>query len=750
MKHIFIILLLLSLAFPCFSLSITNNGKAKAVVVLGKDAIEPEKYAANEFVKYIEQISGAKLEIVNKPSKSLSNIYIGQTTETKKVYNTNWNALKFDGICIVSRSNNLILAGDRPRGSIYAVYEFLEKYLNCQFFTDTVETVPKTPTITIKSINYIYVPALKYREMFNAPALHHTDYSIKRKLNGHYNDIPKEKGGHYSIIGWCHTFDQLLPYDKYGKDHPEWYSSVNGKRQSGYTQLCLTNPEVIENLSEKVLEECRKNPDAGYISVSMNDNTIYCQCDNCNAFVKKYGNQSDLLLWAVNKVAKKVKKEFPDFMVDTLAYTYTREAPKTIKADDNVIVRICPIEADFTKPKTAKENENIYKYVNEWKKMSKNLFAWNYIAWYGNFYLMHPGILNLKPDIIFYEQSNIKGIFEQGDAYNEDMSLNKLKTYVGAKLLWNPNLDPITLIKDFDNAYYGPEAGKYMTDFVLLFEKLAIKSDKSKGEQPLNNAFIDNDNMIKEFKFLEKAYNATLNNETLNKRVITQMLCFQMAWLNKSAKDREYINSNTNLLYKNKIDFLNAFVKHCKATDNVFYGEGFHMDKSILGLDFNAPLVKSKNIPKEAKDIPNSDWVEFQPKDLQLYALGSYTFLEDDPSSPTGKTARLVNNNVEWVLQCNFANLIFTDIEKADIYADVKIDLGNESGNLFGYGTYDGIIGHGAYVNRDDYKNIGEYQTIYLGKRDITPGMYFYIFPTNNPNICKNIYIARIFMIKSK
>ena len=35
------------------------------------------------------------------------------------------------------------------------------------------------------------------------------------KLNGHMSRIPPEWGGHYTIIGWCHTFYGLIPPNKY-------------------------------------------------------------------------------------------------------------------------------------------------------------------------------------------------------------------------------------------------------------------------------------------------------------------------------------------------------------------------------------------------------------------------------------------------------------------------------------------------------------------------------------------------------
>ena len=62
---------------------------------------------------------------------------------------------------------------------------------------------------------------------------------------------------------WVHTFDRILPSDIYGKEHPEYYSFINGKRQPGnHSQWCLTNPEVFEVVAQKIDSIFKANPDA--------------------------------------------------------------------------------------------------------------------------------------------------------------------------------------------------------------------------------------------------------------------------------------------------------------------------------------------------------------------------------------------------------------------------------------------------------------------------------------------------------
>ncbi|MCH8962875.1 MAG: DUF4838 domain-containing protein, partial [Bacteroidetes bacterium] len=51
-------------------------------------------------------------------------------------------------------------------------------------------------------------------------------------------------------MGPVHSYYHYLPPVQYFKDHPEWYSLVDGERVSSGGQLCLTNPEMLQELVE--------------------------------------------------------------------------------------------------------------------------------------------------------------------------------------------------------------------------------------------------------------------------------------------------------------------------------------------------------------------------------------------------------------------------------------------------------------------------------------------------------------------
>ena len=238
------------------------------------------------------------------------------------------------------------LAGDRPRGTLYAVYTFLEDMVGCRWWSSSESFTPQLATLEIPELNTVYVPKLLCREAFYRDAFDGV-YAARSKCNGHFERIAPEYGGHYTILGWCHTFYQILPPDTYFAAHPEWYSEIGGKRTFDRAQLCLTNEEMRAEFVKNALEWIRKDPTSGIISISQNDCGGACACAKCAALQEQEGAASGPIIHFVNAVAEAIEQEFPDMLIETLAYSYTRHAPKHVKPRENVLIRLCSIECSF-------------------------------------------------------------------------------------------------------------------------------------------------------------------------------------------------------------------------------------------------------------------------------------------------------------------------------------------------------------------------------------------------------------------
>ena len=155
-------------------------------------------------------------------------------------------------------------------------------------------------------------------------------------------------------------------------------------------QLCLSNPEVLEELCKNLETKMKENPDKKIWSVSQNDNESSCQCENCRRLDSIYGGVSGTMIWFVNQVAER----FPDKVISTLAYQQTRHAPKNIKPAENVNIMLCSIECPRHRPISADSSEHSFQRdLADWTALTHNIFLWDYVVQFRNYMDPFPNLL---------------------------------------------------------------------------------------------------------------------------------------------------------------------------------------------------------------------------------------------------------------------------------------------------------------------------------------------------------------------
>src|SRR5439155_438422 len=181
------------------------------------------------------------------------------------------------------------------------------------------------------------------------------------------------------------------------------------------------------------------------ISVSQNDTINYCQCEQCKALDDAEGSPAASLLKFVNAVAEAIEPDHPNVRIDTLAYQYTRKPPKTIRPRRNVIVRLCSIECCFAHPLEtcpAQENRRFRDDIVAWGPVAPLLYVWDYTTDFGHYQQPFPNFDVLQSNVRFFVKHGVKSLFEQGNySGGGGGEMEPLRTYVLAKLLWNPDTD---------------------------------------------------------------------------------------------------------------------------------------------------------------------------------------------------------------------------------------------------------------------------------------------------------------------
>jgi hypothetical protein len=514
-------------------MTIAQNNTAKVVIVIAEEATEPERHAADELAGFLRQITGAKFDIKAPPAAGQSRLLVGPGAAKLAEADFSTEGLGSDGIVIRTVDNDLILAGGRPRGTLYAVYTFLEDHVGCRWWSSKASTIPVKPTLEVGRLNFRYVPPLEYRETFWFDAFD-GDWAVRNKSNGNSERLDEKRGGKHKYEGFVHTFFPLIPPEKYFEDHPEWFSEINGKRVHERAQLCLTNEEMRAELVKNLKERLRNNPAATIASVSQNDWHGNCKCSKCAAIEKEEGSPAGLMLRFVNAVAEEIEDEFPNVAISTLAYQYTRKPPKITKPRHNVIVRLCSIECSFSKPLSDERNKNFRDDIVGWSKICNRLYIWDYTTNFRHYIMPHPNLRVLGPNVKFFVDHSVKGIFEQGAYTSNGAEMAELRAWVLAKLLWDPSLDGQELIDEFIAGYYGP-AGPHMKEYLNITHNAVEESGDHLGCFSQHTAkFLSFETLSRGWEQLKAAEEAVQDNPELLFRVRVAQLpiiyTFIMRW----------------------------------------------------------------------------------------------------------------------------------------------------------------------------------------------------------------------------
>ncbi len=437
-------------------------------IVLPEDPAEAEQYAAEELIKYIELATGKTLEIAESADKA---IYIGGYPDAAHID---------DGFDIKVVDGDLIISGSIPRGTLYGVYTFLEEYIGWRWFDPECIVVHVNDFIQIPvDLNDRQNPIFTSRagRWMNMKA--DRDFASKNKINANRDARPIDDdylGGLYGTVFTGHTFSRLVSPQKYYAEHPEWFTehSELDKGNYGASQICLTNPEVLEVAIASLREILAANPTAKYVGVGQNDNQSYCICEDCYRIDELEGSHAGSLLRFVNAIAEDIEKDYPDVIIQTFAYQYTRTPPQITVPRENVQIMLCPIECCFyhaLDDDSCRVNRSFMKDFAGWSEICDNIAIFDYSNNFDEYCTFYPNFDSLREDARVYAEHGVKNMFTDCQ-YTVSGELGELRSYLISKLYWDPYMTEEEYqyhMDDFLKGYYGEgwEAVRYYIDTAM-------------------------------------------------------------------------------------------------------------------------------------------------------------------------------------------------------------------------------------------------------------------------------------------
>ncbi|MEZ5195646.1 MAG: DUF4838 domain-containing protein [Bacteroidales bacterium] len=510
-------------------LILVDGGPQDYSIIVSATAQQNELKAAYGLRKYIEEMSGVELNIITDVGQlSAHEILIGNSNriDSPKLLDE-IDHLDKDGFVIKTIGDKLLIAGGDGKGTLYGVYSFLEEHLGCRRYSSEVSVIPTLENIVIGKIDDKQEPAFEFRELHMPGPRSDASFRDWHKLDF------KEGENEWGMF--VHTFDDFIPYDKYFKTHPEYFSYLNVQRIPD-GQLCLSNPDVFNLVVEDLKVRMREKPKALYWSVSQNDTYKPCECSNCRKEYEEYGGYSGAMVHFVNNVAA----EFPDKAISTLAYQYTRSAPTNIKPADNVNIMFCSIECNRSRPLSSDPlSASFRKDMEDWCELTDNIFMWDYVVQFRSLISPFPNFNVLQPNIKYFRDNGIQMMFQQGSG-GLISEFVELRTYIIAKLLWNPDANAEAIMDDFLLGYYGP-AGKYLRQYIDLMHEELAKSGGDLGiyGYPYDgiNTYLTPELITKYEDLFDQAEKSVKDSQEYMERVKVARLPIEFAILDISLRD---------------------------------------------------------------------------------------------------------------------------------------------------------------------------------------------------------------------
>ncbi len=506
---------------------ITENGVAKAHIVVLDGADPLEQYAAEELAYHISKVSGAQIPTVNTAAQDSLPMIIAtpdSLPELETLFPEDLTWLRDlgvqgsnevwgdDGFAVRTHEGKIYIFGANAKGALNGVYDFIEENMDVLWVRSNEEIgmiYDEQPTVTVLKTDYREKSPFSIRGWHLCGGTIHSnpETSImlaRNKFNTHSSNTREE----YGIVryGVAHNVKELVYKSPiYNPEETEyWCTNSTGEHvpYESSTQINFFSMKAAEAAAASIVAAYKDTnekyafigmEDAGWSDVFPEQSQAFEYAPGQFVEANSPAYQSTVFFTFVNRVARLVKEELPDLTIGAFAYFFAT-TPPVCEIEDNVCVTFCTYEENLTTlteetwgDKSIREFENLKK----WTELTSNIMIYSYYGCIrcGSIY-PRPIWDRLQTDAQFFAEHGFKGVQAEGIAddagvygwlkeYYEDgvtpytnsnqWDMNALSFWVYGKLLWNPYEDVDALVVKFCDKVYG-NASEHMQEFYRLVQ----------------------------------------------------------------------------------------------------------------------------------------------------------------------------------------------------------------------------------------------------------------------------------------
>lgn len=415
-------------------------------------AIHAQDGAAGELLQEVLSQQTGQSVFAPHPTAEQFVIHVGMTPYAESL-KLDLETLHPFGYYMVCRDGkNLVLAGKSSAGTAYAVADFLKRFTGYRDFGHGRfnKVLPSIDVITLPE-------KLEIREEPDIDS-----YTVA--WTG--NTVFGRTGRTTTLAG--HNLWRVVPPEKYGESHPEYYPLVNGKRVKVTPKLhgtwnpCLANPDLPELVRQYADEYFKSNPDKKGLPMGVNDGAGDCQCDFCREELRKYGNQYSGFY---NMAARELQKTHPGRFIHIFAYSQRAlQPPRNITLEPNILVEVTGMS-------------DPYAAMEKWRDAgAKLLGVYDYMYSCGTRYTtprFYPSSV-LKAWRKACAEYGLKAIWVE--YYPASDVFDAPRQYVLNEFAWNRNVEWDALLDDYCRSMYGA-ASKPVKNFFTRLDQIYARSE---------------------------------------------------------------------------------------------------------------------------------------------------------------------------------------------------------------------------------------------------------------------------------
>ncbi|MHB8993656.1 MAG: DUF4838 domain-containing protein [Armatimonadota bacterium] len=454
-------------------LPLAQDGQSAYSIYVEAAAPSSVKAAAADLQTYFEQVTGAKLPIINEHKPPM--IVLGANSVSARAGLTA-DKLPIEGYRLVTKGVDLFIlgpdaadgaltpAGGTSNGTANGVYAFIEKALGVRWLMpgEHGDYIPSLKSLSLET------------DLTDAP------FFLNRRVPYTQEKRPETKQwwarqrlGYSLSLYHSHNWQHFNMADF--KAHPEWFAEQGGNRMppaGDRFKLCVTNPGLVRVFAERAIKYFDDKPEATCYSLSPTDSAGWCECANCKARYEKTPagelSVTPAIIHFYNNVAKLVAQKYPQKLLAGYVYAdYVYPPSNPIPLASNVFLVWAPsFDYGFTlyRPDIQKQWDEL---VPQWLKVTRN------ISYYDLPNCIHnemgainpPGLKILEWLYPRLKQSGMKGVYVYGSpAWGYAGPMN----YLLAKLAWNPDANVDALFNEYIEKCYGAGAPEMKQFFLLL------------------------------------------------------------------------------------------------------------------------------------------------------------------------------------------------------------------------------------------------------------------------------------------